>query len=163
MRITVLAALFVLLLQPAFAAVMSMGPDMLRYNAAIDTVNTGPDQNAAAGQLPDNLPKKPLYEKGKGTLGLIAGIVLGPIGYFGVRFSTHNLTVRKKAEQGLIIWATAVLVTACILFIAAGAAGKSKGGKLPKMGGGGTSSSDEKKKRKPTVKELSQQPPFIQP
>ena len=68
----------------------------------------------------DSHPKKPLhgqsvYYKGKGTLGLILGMTLGPIGYGAVHLFSHNQTMRDKAKSGMIGW-IAVVCTAGIVW-----------------------------------------------
>lgn len=53
-----------------------------------------------------------LYFKGKGTVGLVAGLTLGPVGILGTHLFSHNLAVRKKAVKGCEILGTVVLVAA---------------------------------------------------
>ena len=61
---------------------------------------------------------KSIYYKGKGTVGLILGITLGPIGYGAVHLFSHNQTQRDKARSGMIGWivvvGTAAIVWGCI-------------------------------------------------
>ena len=44
-------------------------------------------------------------------MGLILGLVLGPVGYAGVHIFSHNRTTRDKAKNGMAIWLGVVLVT----------------------------------------------------
>jgi hypothetical protein len=152
MRITILSALFALLLQPAFAASVPVSRP--------DTVNVAGDQQTVNAPI-----RKPLYEKGKGTMGLLAGAVLGPVGYFAVRFSSHNRTMRKQAEKGLTIWATVILTTAFIVLIVfslKSGHGSKTGFKDLGPGGSGGSSGPSKKKQ-PTAEQFSHLPLFPQP
>jgi hypothetical protein len=55
--------------------------------------------------------ERQLYEKGKGTMGLILALVLGPVGYAGVHIFSHNRTTRDKAKNGMEIWLGVVLIT----------------------------------------------------
>ena len=87
-------------------------------------------QTTFAASAAFNPPKK-LYEKGKGTLGLILGLTTGPFGYLGVCLCSHNLTQRKKAKKGMEIFGAVVITTAFIWLIVLSA--KGGGGK----GGGG--------------------------
>jgi hypothetical protein len=59
--------------------------------ATVDTIYT-----------PKTVHHKPLYEKGKGTIGFLCGFLLGPVGWLGVRVFSHNRTQRKKATEGMI-------------------------------------------------------------
>ncbi|HXB07154.1 MAG TPA: hypothetical protein VNW04_08565 [Puia sp.] len=47
--------------------------------------------------------RKPLYEKGHGTLGFIIGLVFGPLGFAGVCLFSRNRTQRRKALQGILV------------------------------------------------------------
>ena len=70
------------------------------------------------GRLKKPFRERQLYSKGKGTVGLILGITLGPIGYGAVHLFTHNQTQREKARTGMIVWiavvATGAIVWGCI-------------------------------------------------
>ncbi|HXB07153.1 MAG TPA: hypothetical protein VNW04_08560 [Puia sp.] len=67
---------------------------------------------------------KPLYEKGKGTIGFLCGLFLGPIGYFGVHAFSRNLKQRKRAKQGMITFGYVVATAALIwLMVVAAKAG----------------------------------------
>jgi hypothetical protein len=64
---------------------------------------------ANSKKLPGNGLEKPLRErklfyKGKGTMGLILSLVLGPVGYVGVHIFSHNKAMRDKADTGFAIW-----------------------------------------------------------
>jgi hypothetical protein len=56
------------------------------------------------------LRERQLYYKGKGTMGLILGLALGPVGYAGVHIFSHNQTMRDKAMTGMGIWIGVVVV-----------------------------------------------------
>jgi hypothetical protein len=60
----------------------------------------------AASRLPqstsgsdDSKPPAAVYSKGKGTIGLVCALVLGPVGWLGVRMLSRNKTQRKKANR----------------------------------------------------------------
>jgi hypothetical protein len=120
MRITfLLAALFLLFIQPAFAVVA-----------------------IPQSKVPTEKPPKVFYAKGKGTMGLIAGLTLGPVGWGGVCLVSHNRTQRAKAKQGCIIWTTVVVTTALIwLVVLAGKSGSSGHGSSSRGGSRSGSSS----------------------
>lgn len=77
-----------------------------------------PGENPFPHRLKKPLREKALYSKGKGTVGLILGITLGPIGYGAVHLFSHNQAQREKAKSGMIGWiavvCTAGIVWACI-------------------------------------------------
>jgi hypothetical protein len=59
----------------------------------------------AATRLPESAngsatskPPKELYSKGKGTIGLVSALVLGPVGWLVVRLLSRNKTQRKKVD-----------------------------------------------------------------
>jgi hypothetical protein len=85
-------------------------------NAIPVNSNPGELQYQAIGSVwPQNGLKKPLRErkffyKGRGTMGLLLGIVLGPVGYAGVHIFSHNKTMREKANTGFAIWIGAAIV-----------------------------------------------------
>lgn len=57
------------------------------------------------------------FKEGKGTMGFVYGIVLGPIGYFGVRvFSRHNEMKRHQAARGFKTWGM-ILATGGIFMV----------------------------------------------
>ena len=58
-----------------------------------------------------------VYEK-KGTMGFVAAVLLGPIGYFGVRLFTHSEPFRYQAKRGLTAWTCIVVVCAISFGIA---------------------------------------------
>src|ERR1022692_1773657 len=74
--------------------------------------NTGTFQaEAMSNERPPYHLKKPLrerklFDKGRGTTGLILGIVLGPVGYAGVHIFSHNIAIREKAKTGfaILVW-----------------------------------------------------------
>ena len=124
----------------------------------------------AASRLPqstngseESKPPKELYSKGKGTIGLVSALVLGPVGWLGVRLLSRNKTQRKKANKGLAIWGTVVVTTAFIWLIVLAC----KDGGKPDLsnlnfGGGGGSAPVSKEKRKPQS-EATPQPPLYVP
>ena len=120
----------------------------------------------AASRLPqstsgsvDSKPPKELYSKGKGTIGLISALVLGPVGWLGVRLISRNKTQRKKAGQGLGIWTTVVVMTAFIWLMVLSAKGGGGGSPNLHFGGGGGSAPDAKKK--PESQTTPQPPTYI--
>jgi hypothetical protein len=113
----------------------------------------------AASRLPqsttgsvDSKPPKELYSKGKGTIGLVSALVLGPVGWLGVRLLSRNKTQRKKANKGLAIWGTVVITTAFIwLMVLACKSGEKPDFSNFNFGGGGGSAPVSKEKKKPNV------------
>jgi hypothetical protein len=124
----------------------------------------------AASRLPqstsgsqESKPPKELYSKGKGTLGLVSALVLGPVGWLGVRLLSRNKTQRKKANKGLAIWGTVVITTAFIwLMVLACKSGEKPDFSNFNFGGGGGSTSVSTGKKKP-VSEATPQPPTYVP
>ena len=96
MRITLLAAVFFLFLHPVFAAV----PAYLPLRPASEWTSK---------------PKPHLrFKERKGTMGLVYGAVLGPVGYFGVKlFSRHNEQMQYQAGRGFKMWGR--LITCCLV------------------------------------------------
>ena len=93
MRKTLFSLLFLLTIQQTFAAALSSRP------ASIEN----------AGARPPH--RRWVYEK-KGTMGYVAAVLLGPIGYFGVRLFTHSEPFRYQAKRGLTVWICIVVVLA---------------------------------------------------
>lgn len=61
-------------------------------------------------------PKRsPLPKEKKGTMGFVAAVVLGPVGYLGVHLFSHDELVRYRAGRGLRIWAGIVAITGLLL------------------------------------------------
>jgi uncharacterized membrane protein YeaQ/YmgE (transglycosylase-associated protein family) len=65
-------------------------------------------------------PKKPrrqrnLYYKGKGTMGLLLSLVLGPLGFASVHLFSNNITMREKADTGMAIWVGSAFIGAVVL------------------------------------------------
>ena len=56
------------------------------------------------------IKERQFYDRGKGTMGLIYTLVLGPVGYIGVHLFSHNLAMRDKSSLGMGIWIGAALV-----------------------------------------------------
>ena len=123
MRIAVQCALFLLLSHFSFAS--SMGP-ALKLDTAVAGENVGSHSK--------------LYFKGKGTVGLIAGLTLGPFGILGAHLFSHNLAVRKKAVKGCEILGTVVLVAALsvlLIYSLKGSGHHGGGGRVSRSHGGG--------------------------
>ena len=125
----------------------------------------------AASRLPqstsgseESKPPKELYSKGKGTIGLVSALVLGPVGWLGVRMLSRNRTQRKKAAKGLKIWTAVVVTTACIwlIVLGLGVGGKPDFSNVNLNFGGGGSAPVSKEKKKP-VSEATPQPPTYVP
>ena len=96
MRILILSILFIICAQEAFTA-----------NPHLQATSIGAHQPT----------KKATYSKGKGVLGLITGLVLGPVGYAGVCIFSHNRITRKKALLGMEIWGGLVFSVLLILLV----------------------------------------------
>jgi hypothetical protein len=135
MRIAILSCAILLITHTAFAA------------------SRLPQSTSESG---DSKPPKELYSKGKGTIGLVSALVLGPVGWLGVRLLSRNKTQRKKADKGVEIWAK-VVVTAAIIWLLVLA---SKGGNGPNWNFGGDGGSVSKNK---PASEVAPQPPTYIP
>jgi hypothetical protein len=121
----------------------------------------------AASRLPqltsgsvDSKPPKELYSKGKGTIGLVSALVLGPVGWLGIRILSRNKTQRKKAGTGLKIWTTVVVTAAFIWLMVLWARGS--GGGSPNLNFDGIGGSTSPSSKKP-VSEATPQPPTYIP
>ena len=134
MRITILSCVILLCVQTAFAA--SRLPQSTRGSE-------------------ESKPPKALYSKGKGTIGLVSALVLGPFGWLGVRALSRNKTQRKKANEGLKIWGEVLFTTALIWLIVLGA--KSGNGLNLDFSGGGSAPAS---KKKPAPEAMSQPPTY---
>lgn len=76
-------------------------------------------QTATAKHAESKPPKRRvIYQERKGTMGFVAALVLGPVGYFGVRLCTRSEVFRYKAKRGLLVWAT-VVTAGAVLFVEA--------------------------------------------
>lgn len=68
------------------------------------------------------------FKERKGTMGFVYAVVLGPVGYFGVKiFSRHNEQMCYQAGRGFKIWS---LIIASCLILAASAFLKNYGDQL---------------------------------
>jgi hypothetical protein len=67
-------------------------------------------ENPFPHRLKKPLREKALYYRGKGTMGLILGLTMGPIGWGAVRLFSHNQAQREKARTGMIVWIGVVMV-----------------------------------------------------
>lgn len=130
-------------------------------------------------KVPADKPPREFHSKGKGTMGLIAGLTLGPFGWGGVCLVSHNRTQRAKAKQGCIIWTEVVVTTALIwLVVLAGKSGSSgshrSGGSSGSKGHGSSApnlsnvdlfpgNAKQGKPRRPEEQDLSELPLFLQP
>jgi hypothetical protein len=123
MRICLLIFAMALSLQ-GFCA--SMGPTSMEpagaRGAATQLTTMEP-----AGHHKNPFKEKQLYDKGKGTIGLVAGLALGPIGYVGAHLFSHNRTVRQKAGMGFAIWICAIGLT---VYVVAAVNSKQTGGQI---------------------------------
>jgi ABC-type Fe3+ transport system permease subunit len=144
MRITILSCVILLFTSTAFAA--SRLP-----------------QSAKGSE--ESKPPKTLYSKGKGTIGLVSVLLLGPIGWIGVRVLSRNKVQRTKASKGLGIWTTVVVAVACIFLIVL--VTKATGGKPDltntnfNFNGGGGSAPVPGQKKKPESEATSQPPTYV--
>jgi hypothetical protein len=81
------------------------------------------------------------------------------VGWLGVRLLSRNKTQRKKATQGLGIWATVVVMTAFIWLMVLGAKGGGGGSPNFNFGGGGSSPQQPKETKKaPEIEAIPRQP-----
>ena len=80
-----------------------------------------------AGHHKNPFKEKQLYNKGKGTIGLVAGLAFGPIGYVGAHLFSRNRTVREKAGKGFAVWLIAIGLT---VLVVAAVNSKQSGGQL---------------------------------
>jgi hypothetical protein len=86
-----------------------------------------PDNLFSHGHFKNPRKERQFYERGKGTIGWIAGLALGPVGYVGVHIFSRNRTIRRNADKGFAIW----LGTAALAAIVIGAvASRQSGGQL---------------------------------
>jgi hypothetical protein len=99
MRKILFSLLFLLTIQQTFAAALSPRP------ASMENAVARPPY------------RRWVYEK-KGTMGFVAAMLLGPIGYFGVRLFTHSEPFRYQAKRGLTTWTFIVVVCAISFGIA---------------------------------------------
>jgi hypothetical protein len=87
--------------------------------------------------------KNKMYTKGKGTMGFVSGLLLGPVGLGGVFLFSHNRAQRKAAKKGCAIFG-AVVVTAALcwlLFLGVKDLGNFGSGGSNHSGSGGSGSS----------------------
>ena len=131
---------FCIFTYPAFAAV-----SIFSVSAAV-----APSRSAVMQERPP--AKKALYSKGKGVVGLITGLVLGPVGYAGVCIFSHNRTQRKKALLGMEIW-TAVALSALVIYliIKGGFNGSGRGSGGNRGSGRGSAGSRSSGKQSPNI------------
>lgn len=88
------------------------------------TIQTGfaamPSLRVAVTNNADSKPPRRYWadKERKGTMGFVASILLGPVGYFGVRLCTHSEPFRYQAARGLKDWCLIVAVSVVALGIA---------------------------------------------
>ena len=58
---------------------------------------------------------KYFYYRGRGTMGLLLGLFLGPVGYLCVHLCSHNKTMIDKAGEGALIWTFTALLSGLVL------------------------------------------------
>jgi hypothetical protein len=87
--------------------------------------------------------KKNVYDKGKGTVGFISGLLLGPVGLGGVYLFSHNHAQRKAAKKGCAIFGIVVVTAAfCwLVFLGVKDLGGSGSSGSSRSGGSGSGSS----------------------
>jgi hypothetical protein len=87
--------------------------------------------------------KKNVYDKGKGTVGFISGLLLGPVGLGGVYLFSHNHAQRKAAKKGCTIFGIVVVTAAfCwLVFLGVKDLGGSASSGSSRSGGSGSGSS----------------------
>ena len=124
MRLTLLAAVLLFSLHTCLAAVPGF------VILPVDSAAKVPVRNA-------------VHDKGKGTVGFISGLLLGPVGLGGVFLFSHNHAQRKAAKKGCVIFATVVVAAALCWLIVLGAknmGGSGSGGSNRSSGSGSRSS-----------------------
>jgi hypothetical protein len=75
---------FLVLSAHTYSATSHIQPDNL------SDIHHGYNHKEPNKGLKKPLKEKQLFYKGKGTVGLVLGILLGPIGFIGVHFLSHN-------------------------------------------------------------------------
>jgi hypothetical protein len=121
MRLTLLAAVLLLSLHTCLAVVP------LSSSLPVDFTAKSPVNNIVHG-------------KGKGTVGFISGLLLGPVGLGGVYLFSHNRAQRKAAKKSCIIFATAVVAAALCWLIVLGAKNGGGFGSISSNRSGGSGS-----------------------
>ena len=107
MRKILFSLLFLLTIQTTFAAALAPQP--------------------ATAELADSKPpKRWVYKERTGVGhvmakvgGAFAGLVLGPLGYFGIRLVTHDEDTRYYAGRGFKVWGffACIAVVSCIAYL----------------------------------------------
>jgi hypothetical protein len=107
MRKTLFFLLFLLTIQTTFAAALAPQPMTAKL------ADTKP-------------PKRWIYKERAGVGhvmarvgGVFAGLLLGPIGYFGIRLVTHDEDTRDYAGRGLKLWGffACIALVSCIAYL----------------------------------------------
>ncbi len=83
--------------------------------------------------------KKNVYDKGKGTVGFISGLLLGPVGLGGVYLFSHNHAQRKAAKKGCAIFGIVVVTAAFCWLLVLGVKDLGSSGGSGRSGGSGGS------------------------
>ncbi len=106
MRLTLFAAVLLLSLHTCFAAVpASLSLSSQRAIAALRTTFPKPHVR---------------FKERKGTMGFVYAVLLGPVGYFGVKvFSRHDEMMCDHAGRGFKIWGMIVISGVILLGCAA--------------------------------------------
>lgn len=103
-----------------YAILLSIPGESAIYHPSTE-MNYSVVETAPAKSQAIDPPKKPrkqrqMFYKGKGTFGLLLTLALGPIGYASIHIFSHNLTMRDKAKNGMMIWIGAVLIGGYIAY-----------------------------------------------
>jgi hypothetical protein len=86
-----------------------------------------PENSFSRGHFKNPRKERQLYESGKGTIGWIAGLALGPVGYVGAHIFSRNKTIRENAGKGFACW---ILAAAVVGIVAGAVASRQSGGQL---------------------------------
>jgi hypothetical protein len=86
-----------------------------------------PENLFSHGHVKNPRKERQFYERGKGTIGWIASLALGPVGFVGVHIFSRNRTIRKNADKGFVIWITTAAVAGIVV---AAVASRQSGGQL---------------------------------
>jgi hypothetical protein len=98
---------------------LSAKSENLTFCSAVTYSSISSPASAEENHEPQKKPHKQraLYYKGKGTMGFLLTLALGPVGYISVHLFSNNTAMREKAKDGMLIW----FGCACLSAIVAGA------------------------------------------